>query len=117
MFLPNNRGQLFRRMGNNLHGETQFASPQTVDCGVVRLMPKVETTSVRVDSSASRGMAEETTAKAKILFPAYVRIGQDDRFDIAGISLRCITVEPRYAIAGHLDHYECDFVVFPRSAR
>jgi hypothetical protein len=108
MFLPNTTGTLYRQTAKNLYGEPSFAQPRVVACGIVRLVAKAEKTSVRADSSASRGNADEEVTTSKILFPvaADPRIG--DRFDIQGFVLRMIARHPRLSVYGHLDHYEVD---------
>ncbi|SER25963.1 hypothetical protein SAMN05216548_1148 [Faunimonas pinastri] len=109
MFIPNNTGRLSRKIGMTIKAEARFSIPETVDCGVVSLANTDQKTSVRSDSSASRGSAQETVSDAKILFPATVTIIAGDRFEIAGFTLKVITVQPRYSVLGILDHYEVDF--------
>jgi len=109
MFVPNTTGVLRRQTGSNIYGEPTYGHPKTVPCGVVRLAIAAEATSVRTDSSASRGAADEPEAVAKILFPANVDISIGDRFEIQTIILRCKKIEPRLAVTGKLDHWECDF--------
>lgn len=113
MFLPNNSGLLAKRAGMNVYGEPSFAKATKTPCGVVRLNTTSQKTSVRADSSASRGAADELVSDAKILFPATALIDFGDRFEISGMVLRVIKVEPRYAVPGHLDHYEVDFEHWP----
>ena len=109
-FVPNNRGKLFRQNGKNVFNEVQWLPGRTVLCGVVELNDAAVKTSVRTDSSASRANAEETTATAKILFPGNVTITKQDRFEIAGITLRATKIQPRWSVAGILDHYEVDLM-------
>lgn len=113
MFLPNNKGFLSRKNGTNAYGETSWSDPVEVECGVVHLNKKMDKTTVRTDSSATRGHAEEFLSDSKILFPAYVQIGLDDRFEIHGIVMVATSVEKRYAVTGDLDHYEVDFRIAP----
>lgn len=109
MFIPNNKGQLSRNLGFNAYGEPSFGPAKTVACGVVHLSMVDQKTSVRTDSSASRGNADEVVFKAKILFPAGTAIFDGDRFVINGQKLRVKAIEPRYAVPGNLDHLEVDF--------
>ncbi|MBO6507505.1 MAG: hypothetical protein JJ979_03300 [Roseibium sp.] len=108
MFVPNNKGELSSQEGHNVYGEPAFDPPVTVQCGVVRLNHTSQKTSVRTDSSASRGAAEESVASSKILFPADLSPVIGDKFEISGISLRIFKIEPRYSITGVLDHWECE---------
>lgn len=109
MFIPNNTGLLARNLGFNRYGEPSFGEAKTVECGVVHLGRVDQKTSVRTDSSATRGNADETLFNAKILFPSYVVVSAGDRFVINGQKLRVTAIEPRYSVYGSLDHYEVDF--------
>jgi hypothetical protein len=113
MFIPNTFGLLSRRQGTNVYGERTYHAPVKVACAIVTNLDQVQKTPVRSDSSATRANAEERTAVVKILFPASVAIGQDDTFEIAGLSLRVITVQQRFSVLGVLDHREVDFDISP----
>jgi len=111
-FIPNTRGRLSRKVGNNVYNEAVFSEPKTVECGVVHLRGAAQKTSVRTDSSASRGNAEEVVAAAKILFQPHIEIGLGDRFEIAGLTLRVTSIQPRIAVTGQHDHNEVEFEVW-----
>jgi hypothetical protein len=108
MFLPNTTGSLRRLTGTNRYGEPAFAAAETVECGIVRLVPKDEKTSVRSDSSATRGTAEELVVQAKVLFPVAVAPKRGDFFVYMGVSMRITAAQPRIAVNGRHDHWECD---------
>lgn len=109
MFIANNKGQLQAFSGYNSAAEPQFGPVKTVSCGVVHLNKKVQKSSVRADSSGTRGAADEFVSVTKILFPSSVSIANGYKFRIAGFTLKAMTVEPRYSVHGNLDHYEVDF--------
>lgn len=109
MFIPNNKGQLQAFSGYNSTAEPQFAPAKSVLCGVVHLNKIVQKSTVRADSSGSRGSADEFVSISKILFPASVSIATGYKFRIAGLTLKATTVEPRYSVYGVIDHYEVDF--------
>jgi hypothetical protein len=106
VFIPNTQGKLSVLKGFNLFGEPDFDRGETVPCAVVKLIGIADKTSVRTDSSASRGNAEETLTEARILFPANVEVSSGDRFEINGFTLRVQSVHPRYNITGKLDHFD-----------
>lgn len=114
MFVPNNSGLLSSINGTNAFGEITHGKARRVACGVVDLAGAVEKTAVRADSSASRGAADEVQSVATILFKINVAPRLGDLFVIAGRRLRIISIAPRYAVAGFLDHFECDFEAFPK---
>lgn len=114
MFLPNTFGHLSSREGRNRYAEPVFGEPKRVECAVVRLREGIKATSVRADSSASRGSAEEIVTDAKILFPQTVDAKIGDRFTIAGISLEIVSREIRIDVFGRVDHLECEMMVLPQ---
>ena len=106
MMIPNNKGLLSARLGQNVYSQFAYAAPITVPCAIVHLKQKIAKTSVRVDQSASRGNTEEDTIVANILFPKTVVIREDDKFQIAGLTMRAVNVEQRFNVLGQLDHFE-----------
>jgi hypothetical protein len=113
MFIPNNYGQLSRKLGANIYGERTFQAPVTVPCAIVDNTDQLKKTPVRADSSASRGAAEEDVSVAKILFPANIAIAKDDTFAITDLKLRVTMVQKRFSVFGVLDHLEVDFDAAP----
>lgn len=109
----NQSGKLTRKTGTSRRGEPLYAdAAQTVRVDIVHLVGKIAPTSVRTDSSATRGNAEEMTAAAKILFQVAANPKRGDRFVIHGIVLRIETVEPRIDTFGKLDHWETTLVLW-----
>lgn len=110
MFIPNTTGLWTPLIGTNKFGAPIYAAQSvTVGCGVVELDVTVKKTAIRTDASASRSNIDEDVVTAKILFPATVAIGKEDKFSIVGRFMRVMMVEPRWGIDGVIDHYECDF--------
>ena len=113
MFIPNLTCSItksdggFDRYGQPIPGRT-FTSK----CSIVRLRVEDEKTSVRSDSSATRGMARENVADARLMFPANTDIEMGDRIDIQGVSLRTMSVFPRHAVSGKFDHYQVDAMIW-----
>lgn len=113
MFIPNNTGTLYRQTSTNIDGEKSFGTGGAMRCAIVKLDAMALSTTVRTDSSATRGAADEKVIVAKILFPAtYTPPSADDRFDIVGYKLKVMSVHPRFSVTGKLDHYECGFEVW-----
>ena len=115
MLLPNNKGQLSKRVGYTGQGEARFGAPVMVPCAVVKLIHEIKKTPIRTDASASRGRADEGVSSSVILFPATSGVTVGDRFAIAGLDLRCSGSQPRYDALGTLDHYECTFEAWSAS--
>lgn len=114
MFQPNLVGKLSRLTGRDVHARELYSDP--VDCpfGVVNLEVGSQKTSVRADSSASRGAADEIAAKrAKILVAPYVTIEVGDKFQFDGMNFRISSKHTRRSVIGVVDHFECAMEVVP----
>lgn len=66
-------------------------------------------TTVRADSSGSRGRGEHLEGVARFLFPKTVDINRGDKVFKDDYWLEVIEKHPRYSVAGVLDHWEIDF--------
>jgi len=114
-FVPNLPAQLMHKTGRDVHGVPVYAAPIAVIIAVVNAKRKTEKTSVRADSSGSRGAADQiTTGLGRVLFTANETVSIDDRLEFDGDSYRITTVHRRRDIFGELDHIECDIEVLPR---
>ena len=108
MFLANARADHWRRLATNVYGEASWGAQAKILCSVVHLMKKAQPTSVRTDSSASRGNADETVSQTKLLVDARETVAIGDKVRLFGFTLVISGLEPRYDIYGALDHYEVD---------
>lgn len=107
MFTPNNNCRIqLASSETDVHGQPILGRWLTEKCSIVRLPVQSQKTSVRADSSASRGAAQELETNAKILLGARTKASIDDLVKVAGIDLRIVSKEPRYDAGGRLDHYE-----------
>lgn len=108
MYRPNTTGMLSRADAKNEFAERSYSDPVEVACAVVFLKTMIVKTTVRSDSSATRGNAEELTAQAKVLFSPSTDVKMNDKFEKDGVALRVVGVQPRRAVTGKLDHIEVD---------
>lgn len=109
MFTPNSICMLSRMTGRDRYGQESYGEPIPVGYAPVRMLAQTADTSVRADSSASRGQAEVTIGVFKILVEASVGTLQgNDRIDIAGTRYRVVNQHPRCRVTGELDHLEID---------
>lgn len=111
MFIPNKVAILKRKTGHNLYGVATYAPGQKIQIGVVRIETMSDPTSVRADSSASRGSAMEETILSRILVARNVTVKQGDVLEVDGIALTVQSVWPRWAVTGDLDHYQLDLLI------
>jgi len=109
MFKPNVTCQITRMNGQrSLYGQTLEGDTITTRCGVVRLDVAQQKTSVRADTSASRGQAREKVAIAVLLFSPDESLVQRDKVTVSGHELEIVSVFPRYNVQGDLDHYQVE---------
>lgn len=114
MFQPNLIGKLSRLSGRDVHSREIWSDP--IDCpfGAVNLDVGSQKTSVRADSSASRGTADEiATMRAKILVAPFVTINIGDRLQFDGMTFKITTKHTRRSVTGTVDHYECAMEIVP----
>lgn len=108
MFIPNLYCTITKAGSVNVYGEEQPGLTTPARCAIVKLLGREEKTSVRADSSASRGNAQEVTADAVLLFPPNTVIGMDDKITVVGQTLRVSGIWPRHDLRGRLDHYQVE---------
>ncbi|MBX5130822.1 hypothetical protein HJB53_30490 [Rhizobium lentis] len=105
MFTPNRTGSLMRKTGRNLEGEETYGDPVAIGLSIVNLATSSQKTSVRSDSSASRGQADEMAAeRGKILTKETLAV--DDLLSLSGSVFRVLGAHPRYTVLGAFDHNE-----------
>lgn len=113
MFSPNSVGQISKANSFDKWGKPLVSAG--VDCPYSQVMLKntAAKTSVRADSSASRGQADEVTASARVLIVKFITPAIGDEFLAEGTRYRITSVFPRKTVFGQLDHWECDLEILP----
>lgn len=107
MFRPNQVCAIQVTSGNtDVYGQPLATTRVREQCAVVRLVTTNQPSSVRADSSASRGNAKELVSDSLILLAKTTVANIDDLIDIGGMTLRITSKHPRFNIAGSLDHFE-----------
>ena len=106
-FRPNTNGLLLRKLPKrDIHGRESFSPPNPVAISIVHLADKVEESSVRADSSASRGSAEQETLQAKILIGVNVLISKGDVIQVYGRNVEIESIHLRLDVFGRPHHQE-----------
>lgn len=105
-----NRTCLFRTKSKEYdkYGQAKFSAPIKVRFALVRFDTKVEDTTVRADSSATRGNIKEYVASGRILVEKGFQPNWGDMVFFDNKTFYVKEVEPRYNVLGKIDHYECD---------
>lgn len=113
MFRPNQIGSLERRTGFDVNARPAYAAAVPLPLAIVHDKDIKQKTTVRSDSSASRGAADEVIVDGVILVPKHIQIKIEDRITIPLGVYEVKSVEPRYSVFGALDHTECGLERLP----
>lgn len=115
MYIPKNRCVITKAVGTNVFGQEQPGATVKERCAIVAIISNDKKTSVRSDSSASRGNANELLYDAVILVGPRSRAEMHDVMTVNGFKMKIMTVQPRYNIDGVLDHYQLDLQIWTKS--
>lgn len=108
MFRPNLTCLISSSSGTDVYGRAMPGVAVTELCAVVNLNIVSNKSSVRADSSASRGSAMEFESNSIILLTVRTKARIDDVIEIDGFKLRIIGMAPCHDVAGKLDHYRAE---------
>lgn len=102
----------------HVDGYDRFGKPNNTykriasKCAIIHLYDETEKTSVRADSSASRGNAEETVADARLLFKPDVAMVKGDLVEIPmpgdSITIRVTRIFRRIDVGGKPHHLDVE---------
>ena len=107
LFNPNTTCVLIKNTGYNAYGEQTYSKePITEPCALLDAKRSMKKSSVRADSSASRGNAQEITADFWLILLPTTEAEIDDLIEIHGTRVKIIDLIPRYGLDGHHDHTE-----------
>ncbi len=112
-FIANADCVVFRETGKfDLYGRPTIDAGTKMRCAVIKLAYERITTSVRADSSATRGRAREQTIVGRLQFDPSSGIGNGDVIELEGYRLRANSIFPRRTVDGRLDHYQVDVEIW-----
>jgi len=95
------------------YGQQLFSAPINSLCNVVKLETTSNATSVRTDASGSGGHAKEINAASRLLFKPETEIGENDRVEISGVSLKVIGIQIRFGVfQPKPDHLQVDLDIW-----
>ena len=108
MFRPNRVGKWTKLDGYNVFGESQWRGPFSTPYAAVSISPTLTKTPIRTDASASNAGSEEIDlVNSVILVPKTHAVAIGDKFEIDGLVMRIVSVQPRYRVVdGAVDHFE-----------
>lgn len=107
MFKPNIVCKIYRSSGQtDVYGQPKPSTIVMERCSIIDLNMKSLKTTVRADSSASRGAASEEILDALLLMTKTTKAQIEDVVEVAGVKIRITKKFPRHDIGGKLNHYE-----------
>ena len=106
LFNPNTTCVIIKNSGYNDYGEPQYGERVVEKCAVLNAGISTKKSSVRADSSASRGNAWENIADYWFIFMPDTVADIDDLVEFNGHQLKIIKLIPRYSLTAEHDHTE-----------
>lgn len=100
-----------KQAGHDLYGTKIEGLRYPEKCAVVKLETSQQNTTVRVDSGASRGGADEARASAVLLMNKNSKVNIEDTVIVDGVTLRVIKKRHRFNVMGRLDHYQIEAAI------
>lgn len=113
MFFPNLDCKIFKITEYDLHGEEVRGETLSERCSIIHYRIRTDGTSVRADSTASRGQAEHSEASVRLLMENTSRVEIDDELQVANHkeTLQVVEKFPRYDMDGELHHWQVDLKI------
>lgn len=107
LFNPNATCSLLKNTGYSAYGEQTYSKEPIIEkCAVLNAKRAMKKSSVRADSSASRGNAQETIADFWLILMPDTEAEIDDLVEIHGVRVKIVDLIPRYGLDGSHDHTE-----------
>lgn len=97
---------LYRKGSMNIYGESKYHFMRSASVGVVNFTEGVVQSSVRADSSGSRGKADVETFNAHLIAPLGSGVKLDDVIVMEGVKLVVVSVQRRWGLRGRQGHLE-----------
>jgi hypothetical protein len=106
MLRPTLSMSILRKVGNDLRGQPRLCPIGSELFAPVKLEFSSTHSTVRTDSSGSRGAADEAMGNVIILCVPATKVRLDDQLVIDGHQLRVTKTHKRYTPTGVLDHVQ-----------
>lgn len=104
---------IYRNCGYNLYGERRLIRVGSSRIGVVRFVDGIQPSSVRADSSMSRGKAELDVFDAVFVFPLDAAVKNEDVLVVEGVKLLVTQLHRRFGLRGKPGHLEVGAMKWP----
>ncbi|HFP9309441.1 TPA: hypothetical protein ACJI3N_005358 [Raoultella planticola] len=100
------QASVYRKGNVDMYGAAEYQFLRRVDVGVVAFIESMEKSTVRADSSASRGKAEQAEFDAVLIVPLESKILMEDLLVMEGKKLRVESIHRRWGLHGRPGHLE-----------
>lgn len=109
MFIPNRICYIRRKSPTtDMYGQHSYGQKEAIHYALVRFDTVIEDSTVRADSSATRGNIKEFHASGRVLVYKKHNPLHGDLLVVEGKVFEIKEVEPRFNVLGKFDHWECD---------
>lgn len=113
MFIPNRIAYLRRKSKNaDMYGQHTYGQKEAVHYALVRYNTSIEDSTVRADSSATRGNVKEFHSTGRVLLHKKHNPAFGDLIIVEGKVFEIKGIEPRFNILGILDHWQVELEKF-----
>lgn len=113
MFIPNRIAYLRRKSkATDMYGQHTYSQKEPIHYALVRYDTLIQDSTVRADSSATRGNIKEFQATGRILVHKRHNPTWGDLVVVEKRVYEIKEVEPRFNVLGILDHWEVDLEKF-----
>lgn len=102
---------VIKSRGHDLYGAEVVGVKEKELCAVLELAKSANFSSVRTDSSATRGAAHENRAFAKLLLSYKTSAEIGDLILVHFYRLKVASKSPKFSAMGKLDHYQIECVI------
>lgn len=92
-------------------GQPKFTEPRPSKCAIVKHEVSTQQSTVRADSSSTKGHAFENIANFIGLFLPTEHIQKEDIVEVLGQKFRIIGIHTRLTVTGKIDHKEVTGVI------
>lgn len=106
LFNPNATCVIIKNAGYNVYGEPERTERIQERCAILNAGISMKKSSVRADSSASRGNAFEKIADYWLILEYFTTAEIDDLIEVNNIQVKILQLIPRYGLDGKHDHTE-----------
>lgn len=114
MFYPNLTCTIWPVSDNNEYGEKELGSPREAGCAIIYYRDQIGETSVRADSTASRGNARQSEIDVRLLVESHSVLKKGEIVQIHGFDekLEVDRAFPRHGFGGEIHHYQVDLRIW-----